>query len=113
MIERISTHILDTTLGVPALGVPGLIERLEDGARWLRVGTGTTDTDGRIGQLNDLPVAAGDFRITLDTADHFRTATGTVFYPSIVLQVRLDGARAHYHLPVLAGTFSYTSYLGS
>lgn len=113
MIDRISTHILNTTLGVPALGVPGLIERLETGGRWLKVGAGTTDADGRIGQLNGMPVAPGDFRITLDTADYFQAAVGAVFYPSVVLHVRLDGARVHYHLPVLASTFSYSSYLGS
>ena len=113
MIDRISTHMLDTTRGVPALGVPGLIERLESGGRWLKVGAGTTDADGRIGQLNGMPVAPGDFRITLDTADYFAAAGGTVFYPTIVLTVRLDGARPHYHLPVLAGAFAYSSYLGS
>lgn len=113
MIDRISTHILDTSRGVPALGVPGLIERLEDGGHWLEVGAGTTDADGRIGQLNGMPVAPGDFRITLDTADYFRSAVGTVFYPMIVLTVSLDGARPHYHLPVLAGTYAYSTYLGS
>jgi 5-hydroxyisourate hydrolase len=113
MIDRISTHVLDTTLGVPAQGVPGVLERLQDGDRWVEIGTGTTDADGRIGQLNETPVAPGDFRITLDTADHFRGAAGAVFYPTIVLTVRLDGARPHYHLPVLAGTYSYSTYLGS
>ena len=98
---------------MPALGVPGVIERLEAGGSWLKVGAGTTDADGRIGRLNRMPVAPGDFRITLDTADYFATAVGTVFYPVIVLHVRLDGAREHYHLPVLASTFSYATYLGS
>ena len=113
MIDRISTHILNTSLGVPALGIPGVIERLEAGGQWLKVGAGTSDADGRIGQLNGMPVAPGDFRITLDTADYFQTALGAVFYPSIVLSVRLDGSRSHYHLPVLASTYSYTTYLGS
>ena len=113
MIDRISTHLLNTTLGIPALGVPGVIERLETGGRWLKVGAGTTDADGRIGQLNGMAVAPGDFKITLDTADYFQAALGVVFYPSIVLNVRLDGARSHYHLPVLAGTYTYSTYLGS
>ena len=113
MIDRISTHILDTTKGVPALGVPGVIERLETGGRWLQVGAGITDADGRIGRLNGMPVAAGDFRIRLDTEDYFQATAGTVFYPDIVLTVRLDGARNHYHLPVLAGLFAYSTYLGS
>jgi 5-hydroxyisourate hydrolase len=113
MIDRISTHILNTTLGVPALGVPGVIERFEGDGHWIKVGAGTTDVDGRIGQINGMAVAPGDFRITLDTADYLRTALGVVFYPLIVLNFRLDGERSHYHLPVLASTYSYATYLGS
>lgn len=110
MIDRISTHILDTTRGVPSAGVAGVLERLEDGG-WVEVGTGTTDADGRIGHLNRIPVAAGDFRLTLQVGEH--PGGATVFYPAIVVTVRLDGARPHYHLPVLAGTYSYSTYLGS
>jgi 5-hydroxyisourate hydrolase len=113
MIDRISTHILNTTLGVPALGVPGVIERFEGHGGWLKVGAGTTDVDGRIGQINGMPVLPGDFRLTFDIADYFQTAAGAVFYPFIVLNFRLDGTRAHYHLPVLASTYSYATYLGS
>lgn len=111
MIDRISTHMLDTSRGVPAQGVPGVLERLGD-LGWVEVGSGTTDADGRIGQLNGEPVAPGDFRITLDTAGYF-AAAGPVFYPTITVTVRLDGVRPHYHLPVLAGTFAHSSYLGS
>jgi 5-hydroxyisourate hydrolase len=113
MIDRISTHILDTARGKPALGVPALIERLEPGGRWLKVGAGTTDADGRISQLNGLPVAPGDLRITFDTADYFAQSQGVVFYPAVTVNVRLDGAREHYHIPVLLSTYSYSSYLGS
>ena len=113
MIERVSTHILNTSLGVPALGVPALLEQLEAGGRWLKVGAGTTDADGRIGKLNGMSVLPGEFRLSFDTADYFRSAIGTVFYPAIILQFRLDGQRAHYHIPVLASTYSYATYLGS
>ncbi len=113
MIDRISSHVLNTTVGQPAPGIPGTLERLESGGGWLTVGAGTTDADGRIGQLNGKAVAAGDFRLTLDTADYFQTLVGAVFYPSIVLMFRLDGKRSHYHIPVLASTYSYCTYLGS
>ena len=110
MIERISTHILDTTRGVPAAGVPGRLDRRTDDGSWQPVGAGVTDGDGRIGRLNDDAVEPGVFRVTLDTDGHL--AAGT-FYPVITLTIRLDGARPHYHLPVLAGTFTYSTYLGS
>ncbi|WP_111768103.1 hydroxyisourate hydrolase [Nakamurella deserti] len=110
MIDRISTHILDTTRGVPAAGVPGRLERRADDGTWLPAGDGITDADGRIGRLNEEPVAPGEFRVTLDTEGHL--AAGA-FYPAITLTIRLDGARTHYHLPVLAGTYTYSTYLGS
>lgn len=111
-IARISTHLLDTAAGRPAAGVPVLLQRVTgDGATV--VGRGVTDDDGRVGQLNDAAVGAGDYSLTFDTDSYFRGVGGTVFYPSITVHVRLDGGRAHYHVPVLASTFSYATYLGS
>ena len=97
---------------MPALGVPGVLERLGDRSAWVEVGAGTTDADGRIGQLNGEPVAPGDFRITLDTADYFRRRSGRSSIRRSCVNVRLDGVRPHYHLPVLASTFSYSTLPG-
>jgi 5-hydroxyisourate hydrolase-like protein (transthyretin family) len=36
-----------------------------------------------------------------------------VFYPRITVDVYLDGTRGHYHVPVLASTYSFSTYLGS
>lgn len=116
-IERVSTHVLDTAAGVPAAGVPAVLCR--DGAdptdhtEHAVLGRGTTDADGRIAALNDGPLVAGDYRVTLDVADHMRRTHGALFHPTITVHVRLDGARPHYHLPVLASPYSYTTYLGS
>lgn len=112
-IDRISTHILDIAIGKPAAGIPAVIEYLPPTGGPIEVGKGVTDTDGRINPLNISPVDAGVFRITFITAEYFQEVHGTVFYPSIIVQVNLDGSRNHYHLPVLAGTFSFSSYLGS
>ena len=114
VIVRVSTHVLDTAAGVPAAGVPAVLCR--DGADHTDhtvLGRGTTDADGRIAALNDGPLAAGDYRVTLDVADHMRRTHGALFHPTITVHVRLDGARPHYHLPVLASPYSYTTYLGS
>ena len=108
MIERISTHVLDVATGAPAAGIPAELRR---GGEIL--GTGTTDDDGRIGRLNDEPFGPGDVELTLDVADYVTGTHGSVFHPRITVHCRLDGARTHYHLPVLAGPFSFTTYLGS
>jgi 5-hydroxyisourate hydrolase len=49
-VSGISTHILDTSFGVPAEGVDVVLDRPADsGAGWEPVGRGTTDADGRVG----------------------------------------------------------------
>jgi 5-hydroxyisourate hydrolase len=109
VIERLSTHVLDTAAGRPAAGVPVVLA----GADGTVLGTGTTDADGRVERLNDAPLAAGDVSVTLAVAEHLRQVHGTVFHPRITVHARLDGARAHYHLPVLLSPYAYTTYLGS
>ena len=110
MIERVSTHVLDAAAGAPAAGVAAT---LEDAASGKVLGAGTTDADGRVGRLNDDPLPPGDYRVVLDVAEYQQRRHGTVFHPTIAVHVRLDGARSHYHVPVLASPYSYTTYLGS
>ena len=117
MIERLSTHVLDTTLGRPAGGIPVTLERSGTGAVddllvQGPLGSGTTDADGRVAQLNDEPLAAGEYRLLFATADYFDGAHGAVFYPRIVVHVQL-GEREHVHIALLTSTFSYATYLGS
>lgn len=112
MIEQLSTHMLDTVAGVPAAGIPVLLELIGPDSPTTVAGSGRTDADGRVRQLNSAPLAAGQYRLTFDTAHYFTAQHGTSFYPRIVVEVTLFDRR-HFHLPVLAGTYSYSTYLGS
>ena len=80
---------------------------------FVEIGGGVTDADGRVGQLNPEPVEPGEYRLIFDTAGYFTAVHGTVFYPAIALHVLLPASRSHFHIPVLASTFSYSTYLGS
>jgi 5-hydroxyisourate hydrolase len=112
VIEQLSTHMLDTVAGAPAAGIPVLLELIGPDARATVAGNGRTDADGRVGRLNAAPLAPGQYRLTFDTAQYFTAQHGTAFYPRIVVEVTLFD-RYHFHLPVLAGTYSYSTYLGS
>ncbi len=112
-IVRISTHVLDSVLGRPAAGIPAVLERLAPDGTPTDVGHGVTDPDGRIGQLNAMPLAPGEFRLTLSTGGYFEQHHPAVFYPSIVVRFLLSGDREHYHIAVLASTYAFTTYLGS
>jgi 5-hydroxyisourate hydrolase len=112
-IARISTHVLDTALGRPAPGIPVVLEAVGPDGSSQVLGEGVTDDDGRVGQLNRAPVPPGELRVAFATGGWFQQAHGRVFFPSITVQVLLDGARSHYHVPVLVSPYSYSTYLGS
>jgi 5-hydroxyisourate hydrolase len=111
-IVRLSTHVLDTTAGRPAGGLPAILETVA-GEEISLAGRGVTDDDGRVFRLNGDDLAPGRFRLTLDTADYFAQRHGAVFYPSIGVTFELSGDREHYHIAVLTSTYSYSTYLGS
>lgn len=112
-ITRLSTHVLDAALGRPAGGIPVVLESVSPDGGCVLVGEGVTDEDGRVHQVNTAALAPGEYRLSLATASYFTTHHGTVFYPAVAVAFVLDGARPHYHIAVLASTFSYTTYLGS
>jgi len=112
-IERLSTHVLDTTAGRPAAGMPATLEAVGPDGTPTACGSGVTDGDGRIQQINSSPLAPGEYRLILSTAGYFGANHGATFYPSITIQFLLDGGRRHYHIAVLASTYSYATYLGS
>ena len=58
----ISTHVLDTGLGAPAVGVNVTLYRLSDDGRPLRLTQALTDADGRVRDLLERPLVVGAYR---------------------------------------------------
>ena len=112
MISRLSTHVLDTVAGAPAAGVPVTLELVEPAGNTSVAGAARTDADGRVGALNAAPLLPGQYRLTFATEEYFLARHEVCFYPRIVVDVTLFD-RDHFHVPVLAGTYSYSTYLGS
>ena len=68
----ITTHVLDIANGLPAAGVPVSLEvRFPDGA-WKLLGRGSTNEDGRAGNLlpEGVKLTEGVYRLTFDTRAH-------------------------------------------
>jgi 5-hydroxyisourate hydrolase len=93
----LSTHVLDTERGLPAAGVR---VELYDAAGAL-VGDGVTDEDGRIGELGE--TTAGTYRIVFHPP--------SPFFKKIELEVEL--AEGHHHVPLLISSYACASYRGS
>lgn len=107
--STISTHVLDTERGVPAAGVRVALYRLDvGGGRPVRMTQALTDVDGRIRDLLERPLQAGDYRIEFDIGEE-----EGAFFTRIAVDVRVTDAGRSYHVPLLLAPYSMTTYRGS
>ena len=108
----ITTHVLDTSRGCPAAGLPVVLERgMESG--WQPVGRGTTDADGRASDLLSSAPEDGRYRLTFDTGAYFRAAGEAGFYPEVSVTFVVGHGGEHFHVPLLLSPFGYSTYRGS
>ena len=112
-MSGISTHVLDTTVGKPAVGMRAALERSTPEGNWVAVGEGITDQNGRIPQLLNEGNAfePGLYRLTFFAADYFQGRE--CFYPQVSVSFQVRDASAHYHVPLLLSPYGYTTYRGS
>ena len=110
----ISTHVLDTSLGRPAEGVPVELA-VHTEAGWQLLGTSATDADGRV---RDLPAVADGSaaRLLFDTAKYHAARPGAEqppFFPEVSIVFTVAPGQHHYHVPLLLNPFGYSVYRGS
>ena len=114
----LTTHMLDTASGKPAEGVRIDFSVLE-GEAYRLIRTVRTNVDGRTAEplLTQETMKAGQYQIVFYLAEYF-TKLGTVlpnppFLDKAVIQFGMADATSHYHVPLLATPWSYTTYRGS
>ena len=108
----ITTHVLDTSRGRPAAGVPVLLERAVDSG-WESVGRSTTDADGRACDLLSSAPGDGRYRLTFNTGAYFHAIGEAGFYPEVSVTFVVGHDEEHYHVPLLLSPFGYSTYRGS
>lgn len=109
----ISTHVLDTTHGLPAKGIPVTLWKVERDDKVLE-STQETNDDGRIGNLLRGTLATGHYRISFDVASYLASQeAGQPFFRNVVIDFDVTDAKRKYHVPLLISPFLCTSYRGS
>ena len=97
MAASLSTHVLDTGQGAPARGVQ--VELFRDAEL---VAEGSTDEDGRIADLA-AELVPGRYRLVFHPpSPYFRR-----------VELELELAEGHHHVPLLVSPYSCASYRGS
>jgi 5-hydroxyisourate hydrolase len=104
----ISTHILDTTKGMPARDVAVSLERHQQG-HWITIGEDKTNADGRI--VFDCPREAGTYRLTFMIEEYFQGEASFFLNTPVIFKIE-DTARK-YHVPLLLNPYGYSTYRGS
>lgn len=113
-MSQITTHVLDTSRGLPAQGVAISLFSQVDG-QWQELAGGLTNSDGRIIGLlaDDLVLPAGSYRMQFNTKSYFDGQQQQGFYPYVDIVFEIDGGGGHYHIPLLLSAFGYSTYRGS
>ncbi len=103
-MPTLSTHVLDTSQGRPAAGVP--VHLLD--ASGTALADGVTDDDGRIASLGgDLP--AGVYTVRFSVGVYQPDG----FYPEVAVTFTVASDELHYHVPLLLSAYGYSTYRGS
>jgi 2-oxo-4-hydroxy-4-carboxy-5-ureidoimidazoline decarboxylase len=115
---RLSTHVLDTHAGLPAVGIT--VELYEfAGDRAHRIATATTNADGRTDQplIGGRPLPIGRYELRFAVGDHFRSRGieqgDPPFLDIVPLRFSIAEPEGHYHVPLLCTPWSYSTYRGS
>jgi 5-hydroxyisourate hydrolase len=115
---KLTTHALDTANGCPAAGMAVTLYRV-DAAGAVMIRSVKLNRDGRA----DVPLLAGAdlvpgrYRLLFQVGEYFRERGAALADPAYLDAVPVDfgvaDVAAHYHVPLLASPWSYSTYRGS
>jgi 5-hydroxyisourate hydrolase len=115
---RLTTHVLDTAHGKPGKDVLIRLYRIVDNSRQALC-TARTNADGRCDQplLEGAALQSGVYELDFAIGDYFASMgvaqTQPPFLNVVTLRFGVADASQHYHVPLVATPWSYSTYRGS
>ena len=114
---QLTTHVLDTSAGLPAAGIRIELHELAAAGAKLLTAT-TTGQDGRCAAplLTGSGFRSGRYALTFHVAEYF-LARGVklpvpAFLEDVVVRIGIAEPSEHYHVPLLISPWSYSVYRG-
>lgn len=113
----LTTHILDTANGCPANGVKITLYAINGDMR-TKLTSAVTNNDGR----TDTPILAkgkmqkGVYELVFEMGEYFNNKgnkNDLPFVDIVPIRFGISNDEDHYHVPLLASPFSFSTYRGS
>src|SRR5262245_24970034 len=117
-MARLSTHVLDTWHGRPAANLEIDVYAVKGESRW-HLATVTTNSHGRTDApwLSGETIEVGTYELVFHAGRYFRATevplTDPPFLDDIPIRFGIADERGSYHVPLLLGPYSYSTYRGS
>jgi 5-hydroxyisourate hydrolase len=113
-MSPITSHVLDTATGRPAVGLRVRLDVLDADGRARTLAERVTNDQGRITDF--VPpgtLGAQTYRLTFDTGGYFTASGRPQFYPHVDVVFTVADADEHHHIPLLLSPFGYSTYRGT
>lgn len=109
----LTTHVLDTASGHPAGGVAITLFEIVGNER-REIASAVTNDDGRTDQALMDTVRQGHFEIVFGIGAYFASrGTTPGFLDQVPVRFHITDMSRHWHVPLLASPWGYTTYRGS
>ena len=118
-MARLTTHVLDTANGCPAAGMAVRLLRIGVDGVAEPLASLVLNDDGRADAplLDTASFRPGRYRLVFAVAAYFRGRGAVLPEPPFLDEVPVDFGLAageqHYHVPLLASPWAYSTYRGS
>ena len=118
MPAKLSTHVLDTANGCPAVGMKIELWSIA-GEKPSLVKCVFTNSDGRTDAplLSADEMHAGQYELTFHVGDYFAKKRGSAasirFLDVVPVRFGISDPTVSYHVPLLCSPWSYSTYRGS
>ena len=114
MPAKLSTHVLDTSRGIPARDMQIELWSLHGPQRQL-IKTVRTNVDGRTEAplLSADEMRASEYELVFFVGDYFGKQPGLPFLDRVPVRFGIADPKASYHIPLLCSPWAYSTYRGS
>ncbi|PSB15115.1 hydroxyisourate hydrolase [Phormidesmis priestleyi ULC007] len=116
---KLTTHVLDTANGCPANDLTIELFAIDSASQKILLKTIVTNADGRtdLPLLADAELKVGVYELVFSVGAYFARFESDLmevpFLDRVPIQFGVSDSTAHYHVPLLASPWAYSTYRGS